>query len=443
MEPAAIAGSRCLQRAARIAAVCLCLGAGLELRADDKQVAEEIRLLREQNAALKKSMESQNGAIEALTQKIKQLEFVQSSRETAAGENAAPADTGFNLGKIHLGAEGGVGFFTTGNQGFAPNSEFRVDEARLLLDAPVMQDVYFFGTVDLATRENNGLSTQLGELYLDFEDVSRHLWGKDGQLNVRAGRFQIPFGEEYQHRYAMENPLITHSLTDFWGIDPGVELFGSLGKFSYAVAVQNGGVSGVQDFDGDKSVTGRIGFSPNKHWHFSLSGTRTGDIDAARDFASQLWLANSWFLSIGSPTTTKFHAELGQADISYRWKSGHVSAFGGIAHYADNDTAADNTRDLFYCSVEAQQKLTDKFFIAARFSEVFCDKGYPLVGLGNYGTFAFGPPVTELWRFSVGIGWRFSPNLIWKTEYALERGSGPAGSRQNEDFFGTEAVFKF
>src|ERR1035441_8203004 len=157
--------------------------------------------------------------------------------------------------------------------------------------------------IDLATRENTGLNTQLGELNLDFEDASQ-FWGKDRQLNVRAGRMQIPFGEEYMNRYAMENPLISHSLSDFWGVDPGVELYGSLGKFSYVAAVQNGGGSGVQDFDGDKSVAGRISFDPNKHWHFSVSGLRTGDLNSQNDYVSAVWFGNGWFRSIGSPAAS-------------------------------------------------------------------------------------------------------------------------------------------
>lgn len=36
----------------------------------------------------------------------------------------------------------------------------------------------------------------------------------------------------------MENPLISHSLSDLWGIDPGVELYGTVGDFNYVVAVQ-------------------------------------------------------------------------------------------------------------------------------------------------------------------------------------------------------------
>ena len=189
------------------------------------------------------------------------------------------------------------------------------------------------------------MSTQLGELYLDFQDASQ-LWGKDSQLNVRAGRLNIPFGEEYQNRYAMENPLISHSLADFWGIDPGVEFYGALGKFSCVLAVQNGGGSGVQDFDGDKSVTARVSFDPNKHWHFSVSGMRTGDVDSPHEYTSATWFDNGWFRAIG-PAAVKFHADAVEGDLTARWKGGHVGAAGGYVRYGDDDPTADDERDIY------------------------------------------------------------------------------------------------
>ena len=39
----------------------------------------------------------------------------------------------------------------------------------------------------------------------------------------------LPFGEEYQVRNAIDNPLVTHSLSDVWGIDEGVQVYGTLG----------------------------------------------------------------------------------------------------------------------------------------------------------------------------------------------------------------------
>lgn len=411
--------------------------------ADDTNLEQEVRELREQNASLQQQLQKQSESLDTLSKKVERLETANSGKENAS-EMSAPPKSGLNFDNVHLSAEGGVAFFNTGNEGFAPNSEFRVDEARLFIEAPIWKEVYFFGEADLATRENLNLNLQLGELYLDFEDVSQ-LWGRDGQLNFRAGRMNIPFGEEYQTRYAIDNPLISHSLSDIWGFDSGVEIYGAFGKLSYAAAVQNGsGANGVQDFSGDKSVAGRIGFDPNRWLHLSVSGMRTGDENASQDFISSVWFGTDFFQSLGAPaTTTKFHANLVEGDVTARWKSGHVSGFGGYVRYGDNDTSADNGRDIFYYSVEGVQDLPKKFYAAARFSEIFADKGIPIMAYGNGGYFS-GNWTTELWRLSLGLGYRFSDSLIIKTEYSFERGQELNGeSRDNEDFFGTEAAFKF
>ena len=102
----------------------LVLAAAPCVRADDQNVAEEVRLLREQNATLQKQMSQQSGALDALTQKVKQLESAQSTREIAAGENPPAAASGLDVGKIHLSAEGAVAFFSTGNKAFAPRVDY-------------------------------------------------------------------------------------------------------------------------------------------------------------------------------------------------------------------------------------------------------------------------------------------------------------------------------
>ncbi|HEV2693909.1 MAG TPA: outer membrane beta-barrel protein [Verrucomicrobiae bacterium] len=405
---------------------------------------DEVRLLREQNALLQQQLQKQGSALDALKDKVQKLETNAEAQAVAAGENPPPASAGYNIGNIHFSAEGGVAFFNTGTEGSTPHSEFRVDEARVFVEAPVWDDIYFYSDVDLATRETTGLNTQLGELYLDFEDVTKVFGKSSSWLNIKAGRLDTPFGEEYQTRYAMENPLISHSLTDIWGIDPGVELYGKLGKFSYVLAVQNGGGNGVRDYDGDKSVMARVSYDPNKTWHFSLSGMRTGNLDPKNDYTSALWFGNGWFTSIGSPATTKFHAEAVEGDITGRWKSGHVSAFGGYVRYGDNDPAADNSRNIFYYSVEAEQDLPHKFYLASRFSQILAPDGYPLVGFGDMANYFGGTLTTSLWRFTLGGGYRFSDRLAVKVEYSLEQGTEVGGAaRSHEDFFGTEAVFKF
>jgi Phosphate-selective porin O and P len=406
----------------------------------DTNLEAQVQLLREQNALLQQQLQKQSQSLDALTQKVQGLETANTERENGASENSTPPKSGFNFGKVVLGGEGGVGFSKTGPQGFAPNSEFTVDEARLFLEAPIWKDVYFYSEVDLATPENNNTQVNLGELYVDFENVSQ-LWGRDDQLCVRAGRMNVPFGEEYLTRYAIDNPLILNSVSDLWAVDPGLEIYGALGKFSYVVAVQNGGGNGVQDDNDDKSVAGRISFDPNQHWHFSVSGIRTGNVNAQSTSAE--WFSSGFFQSIGSPATTTFHVNAVELDLTARWTSGYVRAFGGYAQYGDNDPTMGNNRDIFYYSAEVVQNLPKNFFAVTRFSEVIADKGIPIVGSGNSSVY-FSALTTDLWRLSLGIGYRFSDRLIIKTEYSFEGGQQVNGdSRNQENFFGTEVAFKF
>jgi len=85
----------------------------------------------------------------------------------------------------------------------------------LFIEAPIWNEVYFFTELNLAEPELADLNLRVGELYLDFENISQ-LWGGDRMLNARVGRFYIPFGEEYLNRFAIDNPLVSRSLTDIW-----------------------------------------------------------------------------------------------------------------------------------------------------------------------------------------------------------------------------------
>lgn len=129
------------------AALAFFVAATLTAHADDTKLAEEVRLLREQNASLQQQVQNQGSALAALTKKVSELETSSAAKENSSGENAAPTQGGFNLGKVNLSAEGGVAFFNTGPDGFAPHSDFRVDEARLFLEAPIWNEVYFFSDI--------------------------------------------------------------------------------------------------------------------------------------------------------------------------------------------------------------------------------------------------------------------------------------------------------
>jgi hypothetical protein len=226
-----------------------------------------------------------------------------------------------------------------------------------------------------------------------------------------------------------------------------VQLYGSLGGFQYNLAVQNGGISGLHDFNKDKSVTARLGFSPVKSLHLSASAHRTGKLDVTNDFFSNLWFGGGFFGSLGLPATTRtFQASLLQVDAAWRWQDGQLTASAGTARYEDDDTTADNSRRFHYYSLEVMQHLSEKLYGAARYSEMrVSGGGFPLVGLGDFGEYSFvSPPTEKLHRLTLGLGYRFGEPLLWKLEYSWENGRLINGaSRDDENMLSTEIALKF
>ena len=388
---------------------------------------EDVRALVEQNRQLTQQISAQQKQIDELRARLDHLQ-----PSVAADQSPVPvADSGR---QIRVSGEAGMAFFNSGKEGNFPNSEFRADEAKVFIEAPIWKNVYFFGGLDLVTREANDEYFHVGELYVDVENLLSA--GRTQTLSLRAGRFNLPFGEEYQVRNVVDNPLISHSLPDIWGIDEGVQVYGTLGRVRYNLAVQNGGHKTLHDYNSDKAVTMRLAFDPTSYLHLSASALRTGKLDAANDALSEVWFANAFFRPLGPTATTRtFSAELFELDAIGHWKSGQLKAMAGWGNFDDDNTAADDARHLNFYSIEAFQQLAGDLSGAVRFSGIRAPKGYPLAGQGNVGKYfynPYAPLATSLQRLSVGLNYRFAPPLVWKVEYSRETGNHLNGSKRSD-----------
>lgn len=410
--------------------------------------AQDIAEVLAQNRQLQQQVQQQQRQIDELRQRVDALQDKQPSKNSDLRATEAPTrleTPGLRAAReIRVSGEVGLAFFSSGRDGAFPNAEFRVDDARIFLEAPVWKNVYFFTGLELATREENENTVHVGELYADMEDVL--VGGRDRNLSLRVGRFNIPFGEEYQTRGVMMNPLISHSIADVWGIDEGAQIYGSLGPVQYNLAVQNGGAETRHDFNKDKSITARLSFRPVKSLHLSVSGHRTGKLDVVKDGSSEIWFGGEYLGPLGPAATTKtFQVSLFEFDAQWQWQQSQVSATAGAMRINDDRPAANDARRANFFSVEVVQRFTPKFYGAARFGEIHIPNGYPLVGQGNYGKFYYGsPPTVSLRRLSVGLGYRFADPFIAKLEYSWEEGHLINGvSRNNEDMFSSEIGLKF
>lgn len=423
------------------------------LHADDS-VETQLRALAEQNQKLQQQVLEQQRAIEQLRGELSTLRGAGDRQERELrglqervddGSGGAKPPAGSREHEIRVSGQAGLAFFKTGSAGQFPNSEFRLDDAKVFLEAPVMKNTYVFAGLDLQTREASDEGSYVSELYVDFENVSG-AWGHDRLLNVRAGRFNIPFGEEYQVRGPVDNPLVSHSVADPWGYDEGVEIYGELDRFNYVLAVQNGGNPALHDYNADKSIALRIGYDATRWLQMSASAMRTGDLNVKNDVFSALWFGNGFFRALGAPaTTTTFSADLAELDAAARWKGGTLKADAGWLKFDDNDSTGSNARRGRYYSLEGTQEVANGVFAAARLSEVRVARGYPLVGWGNFGTYLFSSlPTTYLRRLSLGLGYRLSRPVVLKFEYAFERGRLTNGvERNHENLLSTELALRF
>jgi hypothetical protein len=406
--------------------------------------------------------ETKNISIESLQERITQLEAdnreIRSELDSldydiSPGEGQGTAAE-LRFGNILLSGYGAVAFFDQGSEGAFPNSEFKLDDSRLIVDAKILEGAYFYTSITLAQREVEDLNLEVFEMFLELDNISGH-WGADGLLSLRLGRTYIPFGEEYLHREPLDNSLISHSYSDIWGVDEGILGFGRMGIVDYVVAVQNGGYQSLDDKNSDKSVTLKIGVEPSDRLRISASAMRTGTLDA-QDRCAAIWFGNHFISPPNLPEPAQdFEAELAELDLRITWDGGHFAAAGGwfgfegegrpltgdTGEKMPNPERADS--DILYYYVEGAQTIVRDLYGAVRFSQVDADDGYLLFGQSDP-AFGLSRFTTEAWRLSLGLGYRFAKNLVAKIEYSLERGKLDDGrDLEDQDLFGLQLAFGF
>lgn len=398
-----------------------------------KELQEQNRLLRAQIQAQQRQLDELRGQVERLAEGREGSFGTQNSTSSPASDR-----------KLIVSGEVGAAWFAASQNGQYANKEFRIDDANIRLEASIAKNTYLFGEVQLVKREAPDENFRLGEFYFEFENVSGAWGGPDRLVNVRVGRVDIPFGEEYLYRDPLTNPLVTHSLSDIWGTDEGVEIFGEFGRSSYAVAVQNGSSKTMRDYNSDKSVTFRYGYDLTPRLRVSASAMRTGKLDSVREPMSEVWIGNNLFRNIGSTASTLHQAEIGELDSIYRWRGGHLMVAAGRARYRDNDPRADNTRHFTYYQAEAMQFLTREWYAAARFSTLTADRGYPLAGIGSFGRYFMGSLQTkEMERITLGAGYRFNRSLVLKFDYTFEDARLTTGAPRDTQMFSFESAIGF
>ena len=154
--------------------------------AEGEVSAAELRALMDQNRRLQEQVQSQQQEIDELrgrlnelagtgTRQARELDALRDRVAEAADVPVARSSGGERDREIRLSGEAGLAYFDGGPQSAWPNGEFRADDVKVYLEAPVWKDTYLFAELDLVTREANDEFFHMGEVYVDFENISGRL----------------------------------------------------------------------------------------------------------------------------------------------------------------------------------------------------------------------------------------------------------------------------
>jgi len=328
----------------------------------------------------------------------------------------------------------------------------------LNLDAQLGSHIYAFAE----SRVDRGFdpSDSEGRMRLDEWAVRATPWD-DGRFNFQVGKFSTVVGNWASRSDSWQNPFITAPLpyenptpvwyteapdgpydllgwghansTDspqsiyagkekrmpiIWGPSyaTGASIFGSLGKFDYAVELKNSALSsppqaweitevGFQH----PTYSGRLDWRPSEMWTLGVSGS-TG----------------AYLLPSAGPTLAPGYGFsdyreilLGQ-DIRYAW---HHFQFWAEFFEVRFEIPEIGNADTFAYYLEGRYQITPQLFGALRWNQqlygtILDDDGYP----AHWGR--------DAWRIDVAIGYRFSEYTQLKLQYSLleER---PAQNRFN------------
>jgi hypothetical protein len=355
------------------------------------------------------------------------------------------------LERISLWGYGAAAYADTGGTGAHPDGAFLVPDATLFLEALVTARSSFF--LELLLERNNSIeyeSVDIGELYLRFRDVL----GEEGEdrLGVKAGRFDVPFGEDYLRFDSVDNPLITNSAAFPYAIDEGLLAHGELGGLGWITSVSNGSQDSSSSDGPAKSFALKLYGEPLEGLYLSASGLTTGEVHQSALLLSGYYLSAVGCYgpsTVGTSPSDTVKAHLWEADAALggeRWQ-----LRGGFGQAFLDDEVSFFDRDISWFEVEPLFRITPQVYVAARYSAIGTssdDEGYRFDGAFTGGGDELGYDTHRLWRVSLALGWTPNPNLTFKLEagrdgFDLIDGSPFEAENDERTYFGGEIVLAF
>ena len=453
--------TQAVQRLALLALASLCALGARGVRADDENPnAQELDRLYE--------------TVERLEQRIGELE----SAKAAGSSRSGAADWSERIrlsGSAELDYLQGQG----ADYGLYEEGSTQIYDARVFLDADLGSDMrlgettvfrdagftFEWNLVRLGSTMNN-----IGDLYVDLRGLMAQEW-----LNLEAGRFQIPFGENYLRfgRGRASDPFVALSAAPPWFWDEGVKLWGksSNGRFGYVASVTDGEGGMNLENNSSKQVTLKLSFDPSEWLHLSASALRTGTLGSDETPAmAALWLGEAFPKSFGAGSSAPSF-DHGVAIVDGPNELRNITVLGGDAivnlpgarlWLSGGNASIDShgpslyNRDLVYWLAELVVQLgaispaLDPMYLAVRANGLGTydeDEGYLL----DFRYRDVGYNMRALDAYAIALGLPLGNHIVLKAQYTIQnmdlvRGIVDENVREaanDADFFGMEIGVHF
>lgn len=346
-----------------------------------------------------------------------------------------------------------TGFLDLGRSGFFSEGGFTVRQSSLFVDARAWEGMSVFAELWLSRlSQYRDEELRTGELYVRLHDLDPDESGEG--IDVKIGRIDIPFGEEYLRQDAPDNPLISQSTAWLYGVDEGALASGRAAGLHWTAAIMDGSDARNLESDASKAVALKLAGGSDSRFAWSLSALHGGE-----EASSAIKFAGMTIEPVGtngapssagaSPSAGVESTLFGAAGAWTPTDEVDVLVELGRADIADEAPGFD--RELSWYSVEPRWKLAPKVTVALRWSEVGTfddDEGYRLHGsFIGFGT-ALGYDTQRLSRGSIGVAYDMNPHARVKLEVARDNFTlidGSASDATNDDrtFYGLEVVLSF
>jgi len=253
-------------------------------------------------------------AVEKLEKRIDELESARASEPAPSSSSSASVyGSGDRPGswadRVRLSGSASLDYLSGQSYGLFKHGAMNVWDTRLFVDADLARDVKVGDatafrdagfTFEWNLARLGYLANNVGDVYVDFRNIA-----DESLLNFQAGRFQIPFGENYLRfgRGIVNDPFVALSAPPPWFWDEGVKLWGTAleGKVGYAFSVTDGEGGFNGPGNGSQQLSLKLAADPTEWLHLSVSGLRTGVLgtNTSPAFAA-VWLGEMIPAAFGS-----------------------------------------------------------------------------------------------------------------------------------------------